>query len=510
MQKDKRFRILSRILRIDESIQPLSVSQTAQSSSPDIELIKTLKEKIEIDNPLLRLSMKDYEKMCENKMLFNMMVNVLNTTTKKLKKICKYINILKENINSSPESIKNKMKIQKTKIIDLPDTILNKVVEIYINTLEYNLRDWIPIDKLHWDKLSLNPNAIKLLEDKIEEEKILIKNRKLHLLQNNKRINWENLSLNINAIKLLRNNYVKIDWENLSKNINAIDILKEKWEQEKSLMIENKYKYLHDSKKINWNYLSANINAIDLLREKIELEKNKYYPFAGNEKINWTLLSENSGAIELLKENIDKIDWNFLSENSGAIELLEENKDKINWENFSSNTSTNQKAYELLMERIEYEKKLSSHDRYKLKNSISWPKLMSENPAIIKILEKNVDEYIHWNYLSKNPYAINLIKNNLENIKYYWIQLSLNTNPEAIDLLHERWKEEKHLMEYDIKDIKDKVYWPFLSRNINAMNLLRDKYYEEKEDEEKKDKKCIKNCIDWGDLSMNPSIFILK
>jgi hypothetical protein len=398
-----------------------------------------------------------------------MMVNVLNTTTKKLKKICKYINILKENINSSPESIKNKMKIQKTKIIDLPDTILNKVVEIYINTLEYNLRDWIPIDKLHWDKLSLNPNAIKLLEE----------------------------------------NKDKIDWENLSKNINAIDILKEKWEQEKSLMIEDKYTYLPDCKKINWNYLSTNINAIDLLREKIELEKNKYYSLAGNEKINWTLLSGNSGAIELLEENIDKIDWNFLSENSGAIELLEENKDKINWENFSSNTSTNQKAYELLMERIEYEKKLSSYDRFKLKNSISWRKLMSENPAIIKILEKNVDEYIHWEYLSKNPYAINLIKNNPEKI-YYWTQLSLNTNPEAIDLLHERWKEEKHLMEYDIKDIKDKVYWPFLSRNINAMNLLRDKYYKEKEDEEKKDKKCIKNCIDWENLSANPSIFTLK
>ena len=67
MQKEKRFSILSRILRIDQSIRPLSVSQTALSSSPDIELIKTLKEKIEIDNPLLRLSMKDYEKCVKTK-----------------------------------------------------------------------------------------------------------------------------------------------------------------------------------------------------------------------------------------------------------------------------------------------------------------------------------------------------------------------------------------------------------------------------------------------------------
>ena len=62
------------------------------------------------------------------------------------------------------------------------------------------LRDWIDIDKLDWNNLSLNPNAIHLLE------------------QNPDKINWYHLSLNPNAIHLLEQNQDKIDWEDLSIN----------------------------------------------------------------------------------------------------------------------------------------------------------------------------------------------------------------------------------------------------------------------------------------------------
>ena len=116
---------LSRILGIDMDVK------TNKSSSPDIELISKLKEKINTDNPLLRLSIENYKQMCKNKMLFNMMVKVLETNEKKLTKICKNIDIVIQNINSSPESIKNKIKMQKISILDLPDNVLDNIVTIW-------------------------------------------------------------------------------------------------------------------------------------------------------------------------------------------------------------------------------------------------------------------------------------------------------------------------------------------------------------------------------------------
>jgi len=56
----------------------------------------------------------------------------------------------------------------------------------------YKLHDWVDINKINWDCLSENRNAIKLLEE------------------NEDKINWSLLSSNSNAIKLLNNNKDKI------------------------------------------------------------------------------------------------------------------------------------------------------------------------------------------------------------------------------------------------------------------------------------------------------------
>ena len=90
-KRENKAKILSRILRIDKPVE----SKKSSSSSPDIELIKTLKDKIDTENPLFKLSIEDYELMCKNNMLFNMMVKVLGTDKKNLTKICKKIDILK-------------------------------------------------------------------------------------------------------------------------------------------------------------------------------------------------------------------------------------------------------------------------------------------------------------------------------------------------------------------------------------------------------------------------------
>ena len=133
------------------------------------------------------------------------------------------------------------------------------------------LRDWIPIEKLAPYMLSLNPNAIRLLE------------------QNPYKIDWLALSENQNAIHLLEQNVDKIDWFYLSWNPNAIRLLEKNIDE------------------IDWYNLSKNPNAIHLLEK---------YP----DKIDWNWLSENQNAIHLLEQNMDKIDWINISQNPSIFE----------------------------------------------------------------------------------------------------------------------------------------------------------------------------------------------
>jgi hypothetical protein len=113
------------------------------------------------------------------------------------------------------------------------------------------------MDKINWDELSENPNAIHLLEQ--NRDKISWWNK----------IDWIMLSSNPNAIHLLEQNVYKIDWEMLSENPSAIHLLEQKVD------------------KIDWQWLSANPNAIHLLEKNID-------------KIHWDQLSSNPNAIHLL------------------------------------------------------------------------------------------------------------------------------------------------------------------------------------------------------------------
>ena len=67
-----------------------------------------------------------------------------------------------------------------------------------LNIPIYKLRKWIDPNKIFWFHLSVNPNAIELLE------------------ANPYKINWYYLSGNPNAIELLKANPNKIDWSILS------------------------------------------------------------------------------------------------------------------------------------------------------------------------------------------------------------------------------------------------------------------------------------------------------
>jgi hypothetical protein len=504
--KNARANILARILAFNRQ------AQLKKSSSPDIELIRKLKEHTHVDNPMFRLSMEEYEYMSKDENVLSMMAKMLETDVNKLKKICKYLHIFKENINSSPKTIKNKMKVHKLAIIDLPEDMRDKIVKIYENILKYELLDWISIDKLDWDTLIYNPNAIDLFDmypDKIDWHKIasnpnnegsvrLIKKYifddnsisskskykkfandidwavlssnpyAIDLLEaiikeggvdaTNNRVDWYLLSGNKEAIPILsKPEYRKhIDWAVLSSNPGAIDLLADKWEEEKRLKVFDikQYNNLRDYENIvAWNIMSRNPKAIDLLRKKIR-EERKMKPEDYND----------------LEDN-EKIAWNNLSANPEAIPLLEKNPDKIDWIYLSSNSSPN--AIKLLKERAEYENGLTRDAYNLLTNKLRWL-FLSNNLNAIKILEANQGKIV-WEGLSNNLKAIDLLEENKD--KIVWDTLS--GNPEAIDLL---------------KENKDKIDWDTLSRNPKAMSLL----------EANKDK------IVWEELFLNPAIFVLR
>ena len=63
------------------------------------------------------------------------------------------------------------------------------------------------MNKIDWDYLSQNSNAIPILEKNLDE------------------VDWSRLSMNINAIPILEKNLDDVDWTYLCKNINAISML---------------------------------------------------------------------------------------------------------------------------------------------------------------------------------------------------------------------------------------------------------------------------------------------
>ena len=533
---DIKNKILSKILKVDpKSLKSSEASKRSQSSSSgmDTRVIANIQNRI--NNPLFSLTIDDYELMCGNKMITKMISKVLECDEKQLRKFCKYINVFKENINSSPKSIKNKMKPKMT-LNKLPNDLKTQIIEKYMSFFptKYVLRDFIPLEKLNWQWLSSNPNAIDLLREKMNNENKLSQ-EVLNKVNIKDKIDWQKLSGNPYAIELLEEKitkenemskeyletfrvFNKIDWFYLSKNPNpeAIELLKK------------------NQDKINWRSLSENPNAIELLREKIKADNiSPKSTFSHNnifddQKINWYMLSKNPNAIELLKANYDKISWGFLSENPNAIELLKANYDKIDWGLLSDNP--NPKAIELLRKKFEIEKKTSKYDLdlTKDKDKINW-QYLSRNPNAIELLREKIKEEddipydsiytlnklsynqkIDWRLLSSNPNAIELLKVNQYKIDWKW--LSRNPNPEAIKLIKKRLKYLQNLSDDEYYDLSESEHlnWENLSQNPAAIELLEEKIKEEEMYEyELEDLKDFQK-INWKLLSSNPAIFEAK
>jgi len=465
--------ITSKLLKKDEDYLPISP-----------EFIKDLRDKTLFATPSMRLSFAQYDTMCKDEKVLNMMSITLNKPKAKLKKFCKYLSVFKKEIHLTPNKIVAKITEADTQdkpIFKLPkeirSTILDKFVEIL--PTKYVLLDWIDKDKIDWSYLSQNPNAIDLLKD------------------NQDKINWSQLCLNPNAIKLLKE---RIKYEN---NLD--------YNEYKELVI------LGNS--ISWDLLSQNPNAIKLLKK--------------NNAIVWYKLAKNSNpnVVKLLQKKIkdgftdsdsEESVWFSLSQNPNVMKILQDNQEQIIWCELSKNSNLD--AIELLKNRIQYENNLSREEYYNLEEryKIDWNKLL-QNPNAIDLLKENPKK-INFNYLSANPNAIDLLKkqikyeNTLDANEYKVLKNKINweylsANPNAIELLRERIEYEKSNDSNDSNDSTDydyinRINWKVLSANPNAIDLLKERIkYEHKLTQKQYNKLKLKNKINWFQLSSNPNIF---
>ena len=470
--------ITSKLLKKDEDYLPISP-----------EFIKDLRDRTLFATPSMRLSFAQYDTMCKDEKVLNMMSITLNKPKAKLKKFCKYLSVFKKEIHLTPNKIAAKITEADTQdkpIFKLPKELRTVILEKFVEILptKYVLLDWIDKDKIDWDWLSSNPNAIDLLKD------------------NQDKINWYSLSSNPNAIKLLKE---RIKYEN---NLD--------YNEYKELVILGN--------NISWDLLSQNPNAIKLLLKNNAIV---WYKLAKNSNPNVVKLLQNKIKVGFTDNDSEESVWFSLSENPNTMEILKDNPDKIIWCELSKNS--NPDAIELLKNRITYESNLSREEYYDLeeRNRINW-KGLSANPNAIGLLKEN-PEQINFNYLSANPKAIDLLKKQIKyentlDVKEYkalenkinWEKLS--ANPNAIDLLKERIEYEKYNHSRDSKDNDssdstkhnyiNRINWKELSANPNAINLIKEriKYENNLSREEYYDLK-VQNKINWRQLSSNPSIF---
>jgi len=378
----------------------------------------------------------------------------------------------------------NVVKILLEKIHILDQNTIEIILTLYWKcfSIKKTLLNWIDIEKLDWDMLSININAIDLLKenpDKINWKYLSMNPSAIELLKENQdKINWYNLSSNPNAFELLKENKDKINYRRLVFNENAIELIKDKIKEEQKLS-EEEYTNLNYTNKICFDNLSTNINAIELLKE----HKNK---------IHWTLLSKNKNAIDLLipkrleeiANNYDLIEYNpklhlskhLLSTNINAINILKQDPDIINWEYISQNIN----AIDMIENRLKYESNIDIDEYINL-----------------------LDNKICWKQLSSNINAIKLLKTKIKMKERLVLKIKITENNtigeicKNINYYKQIWKDKNPKIITDYGNIRlfisidDTLDWTTLSININAIDILK----------ENQDK------IDWCSLSLNPSIF---
>jgi len=355
---EKKSELLSLLIKPNEDYpSPLTINE-----------IQELKESTIATSKTFKLSIKDFTEMCKDRNKIRELERILNKDHNQIIKFCKYLHIIEDNYEKSPDSIYTKMK--ETKLHKLPIDIKSLIISKFSTLFpkQYRLKKWIPKHELHFNILCSNVNAVDLITEeynnnpnskKLDWYMICINPSLVDIIEKEHRINpenidWDAVSINKNAIELidqknqqnespnLQKN--KINWDNLALNPNGIHLMEDKINSEQNYrhksywnnlcqnenaikIIENEYK--RKTNRLNWKYISKNSNAIHLIKKKIKEEEDIPIEILNKintkQKISWRWLSTNKNAIDILKTNLIKIDWEFISENSNkkVIDLIE-------------------------------------------------------------------------------------------------------------------------------------------------------------------------------------------
>lgn len=211
-------------------------------------------------------------------------------------------------------------------------------------------------------------------------------------------------------------------------------------------------KKINELDNINWEELCSNPNAISLIEKNIDmLEYDSWYKLCG--------LPHATHLIEKNINNLNKVNMIVICGNSGAFHLVEENLNKnINYYELHPDVShylfddktinelcKNTKAIQLIKNNIE-------------QLDVQQWKILNKNPNAIKILKQHPDK-IDYKYLYTNPNAY-MIFNNFElyfngNDCELWKYISMC--PSAIKLLESN---------------QDKINWTTIGANFNAIHLI--------------------------------------
>jgi hypothetical protein len=148
--------------------------------------------------------------------------------------------------------------------------------------------------KLYWNGLSNNKNAIDILEankDKIDKYNLLLNENAIELIEEfiyEEEYEIESFSLNPNAIKILEDNERLINWNLLSANPNAIKLLKE------------------NPEKINWTNILLNPNAIELIIENQDKIQN-WFLIGSNPSIFIVDEQKNNKSLHIMSNIINRL-----------------------------------------------------------------------------------------------------------------------------------------------------------------------------------------------------------
>lgn len=460
--------------------------------------------------------------------------------------------------NTPPNTLPNKGKLSPTlRLHHLHEDIIKLITLKSLKSLyTYKLVDGIPEDKLDVNLLCENPNAL------------------YYLIKNGLQINYYHLSNNPNPIvfKLLKKEIqnVHINWHLLSSktDLEVIDLLSERIKFENQLSKEE-YDKLQLPYKINWKLLSANPKAIKILKEEydnpnsdklvwsalcsnpnaFDILKEEYKEYPNSNKLVWSAICSNPNPkiVKLLEKELkifpQHIDMNALAGNktTEVIKFLNDNFDlKINedidfWRILFGNS--NSEILEIIKNVLPINRFLptSSLSKYGSKEIIAFLREKANNhlislsdlasnplPEAIALLKekltKNKITPVICKSLSENsnPGVITLLEKefikNPDNPDILWRTLSSNTNKEVIDLLRKRMNYENSLTKkrYHNLNMFHMINWDIVSKNPNAINLIKDRIvYQNLMVNFDRLKGINESQINWKALSTNPSIFAI-